>query len=80
MVYHGFRKSASTLLNRYRHKHNIQADIMELCLDHRERNAIRRAYNEDSGYAPRIYLMQWWSDFLDDLRKGKIMSVEFDRA
>jgi integrase len=65
MCAHGFRGTASTLLN----EQGWNSDIIELCLAHQERNQVRAAYNHAERMEERRELMQHWADYLDDLRK-----------
>lgn len=60
---HGFRSTASTILN----EHGFRADVIERQLAHGERNAVRAAYNHAQYLPERRQLMQWWADFLDQL-------------
>jgi integrase len=62
-VPHGFRTTASTLLN----EDDWNRDWIERRLAHVERNAIRRAYNAAEYLDGRIQMMQAYSDKLDDL-------------
>ena len=66
---HGFRSLASTILNTefQKGKHPYHGDIIEKQLAHLERNASRRAYNHAQYLAQRIPMMQWYSDYLDQL-------------
>lgn len=58
---HGFRSTASTILN----EHGFRADVIERQLAHGERNAVRAAYNHAQYLSERREMMQWWADFLD---------------
>ncbi|MBS0207747.1 MAG: tyrosine-type recombinase/integrase [Planctomycetes bacterium] len=58
---HGFRSTASTILN----EHGFRADIIERQLAHSERNNVRAAYNHAQYLPERREMMQWWADFLD---------------
>lgn len=58
---HGFRSTASTILN----EHGFRADVIERQLAHGERNKIRAAYNHAQYLPERREMMQWWADFLD---------------
>jgi len=69
MVYHGFRTTASTLLYENKQEHKQDSEVIELCLDHRERNKVKAVYNRSLRMNDRIKLMKWWSDFLDKLKK-----------
>lgn len=63
---HGFRATASTLLNEM----GYRPDVIERQLAHRERNRVRASYNQASYMAERKKMMQDWSNFLDALKKG----------
>lgn len=63
---HGFRSTASTLLN----EQGWHPDLIELQLAHAERNRVRAAYNRAERLAERRQMMQAWADYLDGLRAG----------
>lgn len=58
---HGFRSTASTILN----EHGFAPDVIERQLAHVERNQVRAAYNHAQYLPERREMMQWWADFLD---------------
>lgn len=58
---HGFRSTASTILN----EHDFRADVIERQLSHGERNTVRAAYNHAQYLPERRKMMQWWADYLD---------------
>jgi integrase len=58
---HGFRATASTILN----EHGFPPDVIERQLAHCERNAVRAAYNHAQYLPERKKMMQWWADYLD---------------
>jgi len=58
---HGFRSSASTILN----EHDFRADVIERQLAHSERNSVRAAYNHAQYLPERRKMMQWWADYLE---------------
>jgi len=62
---HGFRSTASTILN----EHGFKADVIERQLAHSERNAVRAAYNYAQYLPERRKMMQWWADYLDRAAK-----------
>ena len=64
MSAHGFRSSASTILN----EHGFNPDVIEAALGHQEQNAIRRAYNRAIYWPERVSLMQKWADMLDEFK------------
>ncbi len=61
---HGFRSTASTILN----EHGFMPDVIERQLAHSERNKVRAAYNHAQYLPERRKMMQWWADYLDTLR------------
>jgi integrase len=67
MTGHGFRTTASTLLN----EQGFAPDVIELQLAHKERNKVRDAYNRASRLSERRKMMQAWADYLDKLRSAK---------
>jgi len=69
---HGFRGTASTLLNEqgFRHK------VIEFQLAHKEKNKVASAYNKAEYLEERISMMQRWADYIDKLRPGvEVMSA-----
>lgn len=67
MTGHGFRAMAATLLNEMG---NWNPDAIERQLAHADGNSIRRAYARGQYWDERVRMMQHWSDYLDQLRKG----------
>lgn len=63
---HGFRTTASTTLN----EHGYRVDVIERQLAHGERNKVRAAYNRSQYLHERTEMMQWYSDYLDELKAG----------
>jgi integrase len=61
---HGFRSSASTILN----EHGFRHDVIERQLAHIEANEIRRAYNRAQYWPERVVMMQAWADMLERFR------------
>jgi integrase len=78
MTAHGFRAMASTLLNESGKWH---PDAIERQLAHVEGNNVRRAYARGEHWEERVRMMQYWSDYLDQLRIGpKVVKGRFRRA
>lgn len=79
MTAHGFRSTASTLLNESRRsdgRRRWDSDAIERQLAHQEEDEVRGAYNGAEYWEERVPMMQWWADYLDDLRKsGNIVSI-----
>jgi integrase len=64
---HGFRSTASTILN----EHDFRADVIERQLAHSERDSVRAAYNHAQYLPERRKMMQWWADYLDEVAAKK---------
>jgi integrase len=70
---HGFRSTASTLLNESRLWHH---DAIERQLAHQDGDDVRAAYNSAEYWDERVRMMQWWADYLDELRAaGSVVSI-----
>jgi integrase len=61
---HGFRTSASTMLNEVL---RYNEDVVERQLAHKESNKVREAYNRAKYLPERREMMQRWADYLDEL-------------
>ncbi len=69
---HGFRATASTILN----EQGWKADVIERQLAHAERNKVRAAYHCSEYLDDRRKMMQAWADYLDALALGaKIVTI-----
>jgi integrase len=67
---HGFRATASTILN----EHDFPRDHIERQLAHGEEDKIRAAYNHAEHLKERTHMMQWYADHLDSLGgRGKVI-------
>ena len=66
MTAHGFRTTASSLLNESGEFH---PDAIERALAHQDSNAVRAVYNRTQYWDERVRMMQWWSDKLDSLKQ-----------
>lgn len=62
---HGFRGTASTILN----EHGFNRDWIERQLAHAERDGVRAAYNSAEWLSDRRRMMLWWSSHLDELER-----------
>lgn len=67
MTAHGFRAMASTLLNESGKWH---PDAIERALAHGDADKVRAAYHRGTHWNERVKMAQWWSDYLDQIRKG----------
>ncbi|HEJ6137355.1 TPA: tyrosine-type recombinase/integrase [Pseudomonas aeruginosa] len=66
---HGFRALFSTVAN----EAGWNADAIERQLAHAERDSVRAAYDRGTRLPERVKLMQWWADYLDGRRAGKVV-------
>jgi len=64
---HGMRATASTMLNE---SGLWNPDAIERALAHGESNATRGAYNQGLYWNERVKMAEWWSEYLDTIRKG----------
>lgn len=67
VVGHGFRATFSTITNE---SGRFSPDVIERQLAHKERNEVRAAYHRAEYLPDRHKMMQWWADYLDNLRAG----------
>jgi integrase len=67
MTAHGFRSTASSLLNE---SGKWSGDAIERSLSHADGNQVRAAYHRGAHWSERVEMAQWWSDHLDTLREG----------
>lgn len=66
---HGFRHTASTILNE---SGLFNGDAIERQLAHVQGNKVRGAYNHAEYLPERQKMMQWWADYLDNpVNKGR---------
>lgn len=62
---HGFRSSASSILNE---SGEFSVDAIEAQLAHLDTRAVRRIYNRATYWEERAKMMQWWADLLEKER------------
>jgi integrase len=73
MTAHGFRSTASTLLNE---SGKWSVDAIERALAHGDANTVRAAYHRGAHWQERVLMAQWWSDYLDRLRdRGNVIPM-----
>jgi len=74
---HGFRTTASTVLNEL----GFDSDAIERQLAHGEKDKVRAAYNRAKYLEKRTAMMQSWADFLDGRAEcGKVVSIHTKAA
>lgn len=64
---HGFRHTASTVLNE---SGLFSGDAIERQLAHVQGNKVRGVYNHAEYLPERRKMMQWWADYLDEVAAG----------
>ena len=64
LVAHGLRTIASTVLNG--HEHSF--DVIEALLAHKDTNEIRATYNRAQYTEQRRELLQWWGDYIQEVK------------
>ncbi len=69
---HGFRALFSTVANEC----NWNPDAIERQLAHVERNGVRAAYHRSTYLDDRVKLMQWWADYIDGRKTGKVLKMK----
>ena len=67
MTSHGFRASASSMLNE---SGLWNADAIERQLAHVDSDSVRRAYARAEFWDERVKMMTWWAARCDELRRG----------
>jgi len=75
---HGFRSTASTILNEM----GFPSDAIERQLAHGEQDKVRAAYNKALYLDKRTEMMQGWADYLDSLKTdpGKVVPIQRQKA
>ncbi|MGH8579596.1 MAG: tyrosine-type recombinase/integrase [Gammaproteobacteria bacterium] len=68
---HGFRTTASTILN----ETGFHPDVIERQLAHRRRDQVRAAYNKAEYLPERCEMMQHWADYLDVLSGDNVTPI-----
>ncbi|WP_151899706.1 integrase arm-type DNA-binding domain-containing protein [Sulfurimonas sp. NW15] len=66
IVSHGFRSMFSTIANE---KSPFSRDVIDTQLAHSVGSSVSQAYNRAKYLDERVELMQWWSDYLDEVQR-----------
>ncbi len=66
---HGFRALFSTVAN----ETGWRPDVIERQLAHKEPNQVRAAYHRSTYMDERTKLLQWWADYLDGRKVGRVV-------
>ena len=74
---HGFRGLASTILN----ETGFNSDWIERQLAHDERDQVRGAYNSAQYLSGRRTMLQWWADWLEQIKAtGRVVVLAREAA
>lgn len=78
LTIHGLRGTASTILNEV----GFRGEVVETALAHKEKNAIRGAYNHAIYLEERREMLGWYSNHLDALRtsSGRVIAGRFGKS
>ncbi|SBW15259.1 hypothetical protein BR10RB9215_C12108 [Brucella sp. 10RB9215] len=71
MTAHGFRASASTILNERKYR----KDVVEMQLAHLDSDKVRRVYNRALYWDERVVMMNDWSNLVDKWRQQTIKPI-----
>lgn len=72
MTGHGFRGVAATVLHeKWKIADPLKEQYIDLQLAHIRRNNVKAAYDHSKHMDQRTVMMQWWADYLDQVRKQR---------
>ena len=63
LVAHGLRSIASTTLN----EHGFDPEVIEAALAHVDKDQVRSAYNRADYIERRRVMMNWWSEYIENV-------------
>ncbi|MER8924275.1 integrase arm-type DNA-binding domain-containing protein [Mesorhizobium sp. M0859] len=72
LTVHGFRSTASTILNE---SGLWSPDAIERQLAHVHGDKVRSAYNRSEYWAERVKMMEWWSDYLTERNSNDLSAL-----
>ncbi|RWO06354.1 MAG: DUF4102 domain-containing protein [Mesorhizobium sp.] len=72
LTIHGFRSTASTILNE---SGLWSPDAIERQLAHVHGDKVRSAYNRSEYWAERVKMMEWWSDYLTERNPNDLSAL-----
>ena len=58
-------------LNELHQEHRLNAEIIELCLAHTDKNEVRASYNQAERIAEKRELMSFYAKFIDEVKRGE---------
>ncbi|AFV98262.1 MULTISPECIES: tyrosine-type recombinase/integrase [unclassified Sulfuricurvum] len=69
---HSFRGTFRSLTETHATAHGVSFEVRERVLDHHEENKVVRSYTHKADYTEQMReLLQWWADYLDEVKKSK---------
>lgn len=68
---HGLRSIFSTNMNDLQSEHKLNAEIIELCIAHKNKDQVRASYNHSERLKEKAKLMSFYSQFLDEVKNGE---------
>ncbi len=68
---HGLRGLFSTYMNDLQSEHKLNAEIIELCIAHKDKDQVRASYNHSERLKEKAKLMSFYSQFLDEVKRGE---------
>lgn len=71
LVPHSFRSIFSTIAYEHMNQHNYTGEVIEALLAHQEANKVKDAYNRATYKEPMRKLIQWYADYLDELKNER---------
>lgn len=71
-VPHSFRSVFSTLAYENMNLHGFSGEVIEALLAHQESNKVKEAYNRATYKNQMRELIQWYGDYLDEIRTNRI--------
>ena len=74
---HGFRHTASTILNE---SGIFNSDVIERQLAHVHGNKVRGVYNHAQYLPERRKMMQWWADYLDEVAQSNSCRLQYSSS
>ena len=66
---HGFRSSASSMVNK---SGLCNADTIEHQLAHVDNDSVRDAYTRTDFWEERIHMKAWWAERREEMRRGGV--------
>lgn len=66
---HGMRAMFKTVCKEHQEEHNLKNEFVERVLAHKTAGNVEEAYNRAENLTEMRFIVNWWSDYLDNLMK-----------